>query len=130
MPQKAAAARPSRVLPDAAAPAQGTPRRAAIHATMATQNLGTMSESVLQDYHTKRHTSGVDLVELDAALAEVKSGESRTNWLMARYDPGNTQKLQVQAVSLSLQQSLSPVQPVHLNLPAHCPFALHPHWAH
>ena len=60
---------------------------------MATQNLGTMSSSVLQDYHTKRHTSGINLAAIDAALADVKDGESRTNWLLARYDPGNKHKL-------------------------------------
>ena len=60
---------------------------------MATQNLGTMSSSVLQDYHTERHTSGIDLAAIDAVLAEVKDDESRTNWLLARYDPGNKHKL-------------------------------------
>ena len=38
-------------------------------------------------------TSGIDLTEVDAALAEVRSGESPTNWFMARYDPNNKQKL-------------------------------------
>ena len=60
---------------------------------MATQNLGTMSDSVLQDYHTKRHTSGVDTEDLEATLAQVHNGESRTNWMLARYDPKDTQKL-------------------------------------
>ena len=60
---------------------------------MATQNLGTMSSSVLQDYHTKRHTSGIELAAIDAALAQLKDSGSRTNWLLACYDPGNKHRL-------------------------------------
>eukprot|EP00964_Phaeocystis_antarctica_P026978 scaffold15190_cov61-Phaeocystis_antarctica.AAC.4 len=61
--------------------------------SMATQNLGTMSSSVLQDYHTKRRTSGIELAAIDAALAQLKDSGSRTNWLLACYDPGNKHRL-------------------------------------
>ncbi|EOD18525.1 hypothetical protein EMIHUDRAFT_243785 [Emiliania huxleyi CCMP1516] len=63
---------------------------------MATRNLGTMSDSVLQDYHTRRHTSGLNTEELEAPLALVHS-TSRINWLTARYDPDDSQRLQLLA---------------------------------
>ena len=59
---------------------------------------GTMSAAALQDYHTKRHTSGVDmsneaLVEL---LQEVK-GKGRTNWMTCTYDDSNSQAMRLLA---------------------------------
>ena len=59
---------------------------------------GTMSAAALQDYHTKRHTSGVDMSDeaLIAKLKEVKS-EGRTNWMTCTYDSGNSQAMRLLA---------------------------------
>lgn len=59
---------------------------------------GTMSAAALQDYHTKRHTSGVDMDDeaLVHALRDVKS-ESRTNWMACTYDANNSQALRLLA---------------------------------
>ncbi|KAL1529631.1 hypothetical protein AB1Y20_000573 [Prymnesium parvum] len=79
---------------------------------------GTMSAAALQDYHTKRHTSGVDMDDeaLVQALRDVKS-ESRTNWMACTYDANNSQALRLLASGeggfLELIESLTDILVVY-----------------
>jgi hypothetical protein len=59
---------------------------------------GTMSASALMDYHTTRHSSGVDTSDsaLTGALREVKGG-GRTNWMACTYQPDNNAALRLLA---------------------------------
>ena len=54
-----------------------------------------MSSSVLQDYHTKAHSSGIDLSDdaLAAALVALASSTSRVNYVSCTYSDDNSQKL-------------------------------------
>ena len=49
-------------------------------------DVATMSDSVLQDYHTVSHSSGIaPPEELAPLVAAIKSGGGATNWAAVRY---------------------------------------------